>query len=64
MTINCGWCNSPLSDENVELEAMGGWEDSFGNASDDASASVEIFCDNPECPKYKKVIYKKHYSPW
>lgn len=62
ISINCAWCNKPLSNENVELYASGGYQDSFGGASSEADASLEITCDNPDCPKYKKVIYKKEYS--
>lgn len=55
----CAWCGQPISEDGIELYAQGGYEDSYGGATDEADATLDIVCTNENCPKYNKSIYKK-----
>jgi len=57
--ILCAWCGQALDEEGVELFNSAGGCDTCDYGSE---SSVEIMCYNPECPKYKKIIYKKEIS--
>lgn len=53
--ICCAWCGIKLTKEGVE--AFNGSMGCYSCGPNEAE--VEITCTNPECTKYRKVIYKK-----
>lgn len=55
----CAFCGKHLDDDGIELEAEAEGQCPCCGPPYVKKLEVEIYCRNPECVKYNKVIYTK-----
>lgn len=57
LNVLCAFCSEPLDDSSLET-----WAEASSNCDTcgpETNMATEIFCRNPNCVKFDKIIYTK-----